>query len=76
MEKNITVALIQWDTGGDRKLLEKLPIEMTVPSEIILESNPKLRLDNTEDEEEILDVISEYITEKTGFCHYGFVVES
>lgn len=54
---------IQWDTDGDEKLFKKLPqnIEAT-----IIEPN---------EDEDVEDIISDYISDLTGFCHYGFEYE-
>lgn len=49
---------IQWDTDGDKAVLESLPTEIQIP-------------DGMTDEDDIAD----YISEKTGFCHYGFTIE-
>lgn len=46
---------IKWDTDSDKELLERLPKEIEIPSNITDK-----------------DAISDYITDKTGFCHKGF----
>ena len=53
---------IQWDTDGDKKLFKKLPqnIEATI-----------MEFDG----EDVEDTISDYISDLTGFCHYGFEYE-
>ena len=51
---------IEWDTDGDMTLLESLPKEIEIPEDI-------------EDEDE--DEISDYLTDETGFCHFGFEIE-
>ena len=49
---------IKWDTDGDLELLQELPKEIEIPEHFI---------DEDYDEE-----ISDYISDVTGFCHYGF----
>ena len=52
---------IKWDTDGDEKLKQELPSSMKIPDEI----------------KDDLDLVSDYISNKTGFCHDGFdVLES
>lgn len=48
---------IQWDTDGDKEILQDLPTAMTVP-------------DNLTD-----DGISDWLSDQTGFCHFGFTLE-
>ncbi len=50
---------IQWDTDGDNSV--KLPSEVEIPDEIA-----------REDDE---DAISDYLSDLTGYCHYGFELE-
>lgn len=51
---------IKWDTDGDEKLAKELPSEIEIPDEII------------EQLEEDSDAVSDYVSEQTGFCHYGY----
>ncbi len=51
---------IKWDTDGDKELLQKLPMEIEIPEEIVC--------DDLFDEDEI----SDWLTDQTGFCHFGF----
>ena len=48
---------IKWDTDGDMELLEQLPAEIEIPEDMMGEDYIS---------------ISDYISDKTGFCHYGF----
>ena len=57
---------IQWDTDGDNEVLEMLPTEIEIPEKI---------LEDCDGEEEIAEAISDYISDETGFCHYGFEIE-
>lgn len=53
---------IKWDTDGDLDLLITLPTEIIIPDEVAKEGN---------------DAISDYISDWTGYCHFGFdLVES
>ncbi|OLA94859.1 MAG: hypothetical protein BHW64_01810 [Candidatus Melainabacteria bacterium LEY3_CP_29_8] len=57
---------IKWDTDGDLELLQDLPKEIEIPEYLIDEDT-----DIDEYEEEIAD----YISEVTGYCHFGFDLE-
>ena len=57
---------IKWDTDGDLELLRDLPEEIEIPEYLIDEDT-----DIDEYEEEIAD----YISEVTGYCHFGFDLE-
>ena len=53
---------IKWDTDGDNDLLKELPTESILQFDML--------------EEEIdEDFISDYISDLTGFCHFGFKYE-
>lgn len=56
---NFTKAVnIQWDTDGDKELLDKLPKEIVIP--------PYLKS---------VEEVSEYISNYTGFSHFGFTID-
>lgn len=55
---------IQWDTDGDQEEFDELPTEIEIPKDFISE--------NGEVDE---DTVSDYISDETGFCHYGFEIE-
>lgn len=57
---------IKWDIDGDLELLRDLPKEIEIPEYLIDEDT-----DIDEYEEEIAD----YISEVTGYCHFGFDLE-
>lgn len=57
---------IKWDIDGDLELLQDLPKEIEIPEYLIDEDT-----DIDEYEEEIAD----YISEVTGYCHFGFDLE-
>lgn len=54
---------IKWDTDGDLELLQELPKEIEIPECLI---------DKDTDKDEYEEEISDYISDVTGFCHYGF----
>lgn len=54
---------IKWDTDGDQELAETLPDTIEIPEELA----NKVEDMNDENEE-----ISDYLSDVTGFCHYGF----
>ena len=53
---------IEWDTDGDEELKEQLPKEIELPKELT-------------DGEIYHDEIVDYLSDKTGFCVYGYVLE-
>lgn len=56
---------IRWDTDGDMKLFKSLPQEIEIPDWVWEEY-----------EDGYDDAISEYVSDVTGFCHYGFEVRT
>lgn len=48
---------IKWDTDNDKALEEQLPKEMVIPEAV---------------EKQGHDAISDYLSDVTGFCHFGF----
>lgn len=54
---------IKWDTDGDQKLAKTLPDIIEIPEELINEM---------EDLDDANEEISDYLTDQTGFCHFGF----
>ena len=52
---------IKWDTDGDMELLEELPTEVEIPDCLI-----------TDDEDDLLDNISDWLSDEYGFCHDAF----
>lgn len=57
----IVATCIKWDTDGDKKLKKELPKEIEITSSVYNDG---------------IDAISDYISDKTGFCHEGFVIEN
>ena len=52
---------IKWDTDGDMELLEELPTEVEIPGYLI-----------TDDEDDLLDEVSDWLSDEFGFCHDAF----
>ena len=52
---------IKWDTDGDMELLEELPTEVEIPDYLI-----------TDDEDDLLDDVSDWLSDEFGFCHDAF----
>lgn len=57
---------IKWDTDGDEKVLQDLPTEMILPV--------GLEEDYYSDMKDIMEDISDWLSEETGFCHDGFEI--
>jgi hypothetical protein len=55
---------IFWDTDGDKELAKSLPKEICIEKVCDI-------YEGTDEQEEI---ISDFITNKTGFCHFGYDV--
>lgn len=56
---------IKWDTDGDLELLQELPKEIKIPEYLV---NENANVDG------YMEDVSDYITDVTGFCHYGFTL--
>lgn len=56
---------IKWDTDGDEEILNDLPTEMEIPKWLEEQHDP---------EDTCLEEISDWISNQTGFCHYGFEI--
>lgn len=53
---------IKWDTDGDEQLLKTLPKELVIPDEMV------------KGEMTDFNEISDWLSDETGFCHFGFEV--
>ena len=53
---------IEWDIDGDMEVLDELPTEIELPNELT-------------DGEVDYDGIDDYLSDVTGFCHFGYVLE-
>ena len=61
---------IQWDKTDD----DGTSVNIDLPSEVVV-SLEDLKLPSDAAESEIEDVLSEYLVDRYGFCHYGFFFE-
>ena len=57
---------IKWDTDGDEEVLQDLPTEMIIPKE--------LEDCYSSDSEYVMEEISDWLSDETGFCHDGFEI--
>lgn len=64
MPLNLVACEIDWDTDGEDD--SDLPVEIEIPKTIIAESRG--------DADELTDLVSDYISDQTGFCHNGFSI--
>lgn len=64
----IRVYNIDWDTDGDNDIKNTLPDELLLNTEY-------LDIQDDENIYEIEDVVSEYLSDEYGYCHYGFSFE-
>lgn len=55
----LKVINIEWDTDNDHNLQNALPKEIDIPEDIPESINT-------------MDDISDYISDETGFCNFGF----
>ena len=62
------VVKIKWDTDGDKELLKTLPKEIDISNEFDVK-------DYEDDEEQLLDDISDWLTDTYGYFHFGFEVK-
>lgn len=60
----IKITNIKYDTDGDKKVLETLPKWMFCTS-----------IDSDHSEDELEELVGDYISKKTGYCHKGFKYE-
>lgn len=51
---------IKWDTDGDMEVFDELPTEIEIPDYLVT------------DEDDLLDDISDWLSDEYGFCHEGF----
>ena len=59
---------IKWDTDGDMKILKSLPKEIDITDEFDVN-------DYEDDEDKLLDDISDWLSDTHGYCHFGFEIE-
>ena len=63
---------IKWDTDGDKELLKILPTEIDITEEFDFE---EYEIDGEFEEEQLLDDISDWVSDTYGYCHFGFEIE-
>ena len=51
---------IKWNTDGDIDVLNELPREIEIPDYLVT------------DEDDLLDKVSDWLSDEYGFCHFGF----
>lgn len=56
---------IKWDADGDMDVLNDLPTELILPEWLEEEFDP---------DDPYLEEISDWLSDETGFCHFGFDV--
>ena len=62
------VVKIKWDTDGDMKMLKSLPKEIDISDEFDVK-------DYEDDEDQLLDDISDWLSDTYGYCHFGFEIK-
>ncbi len=62
------VVKIKWDTDGDMKMLKSLPKEIDITDEFDVN-------DYEDDEDQLLDDISDWLSDTYGYCHFGFEIK-
>lgn len=55
---------IKWDTDGDKALFDSLPQEIILPEQFC-----------TEDRDDYLDEVSEWLSDEYGYCQSGFRIQ-
>ena len=63
---------IKWDTDGDKELLKILPTEIDMTEEFDFE---EYEIDGEFEKEQLLDDISDWLSDTYGYCHFGFEIE-
>ena len=61
------VVKIKWDTDCNMKILKSLPKEIDITDEF--------DVNDYEDEEQLLDNISDWLSDTYGYCHFGFEIK-
>ena len=62
------VVKIKWDTDGDKELLKTLPKEIDISNEFDVK-------DYEDDEDQLLDDVSNWLSDTYGYCHFGFEIK-
>lgn len=80
MNKKIKIFNIKWDVADDTEELsnqEKNEILSSLPTEIniMLDDLSNYDINAKSSEDEIADAVSEWLSDKYGFCHQGYNLE-
>lgn len=62
------VVKIKWDTDGDMKILKSLPKEIDITDKFDIN-------DYEDDEDQLLDDVSNWLSDTYGYCHFGFEIK-
>ena len=62
------VVKIKWDTDGNMKILKSLTKEIDISDEFDVK-------DYEDDEDQLLDDISDWLSDTYGYCHFGFEIK-
>ena len=62
------VVKIKWDTDGNMKILKSLPKEIDITDEFDIN-------DYEDDEDQLLDDVSNWLSDTYGYCHFGFEIK-
>lgn len=62
------VVKIKWDTDGNMKILKSLPKEIDITDEFDIN-------DYEDDEDQLLDDVSNWLSDTYGCCHFGFEIK-
>lgn len=62
------VVKIKWDTDGNMKILKSLPKKIDISDEFDVK-------DYEDDEDQLLDDISDWLSDTYGYCHFGFEIK-
>ena len=62
------VVKIKWDTDGNMKILKSLPKEIDITDEFDIN-------DYEDDEDQLLDEVSNWLSDTYGYCHFGFEIK-
>lgn len=62
------VVKIKWDTDCNMKILKSLPKKIDISDEFDVK-------DYEDDEDQLLDDISDWLSDTYGYCHFGFEIK-
>lgn len=62
------VVKIKWDTDDNMKILKSLPKEIDITDEFDIN-------DYEDDEDQLLDDVSNWLSDTYGYCHFGFEIK-